>query len=52
MKGSPDVKDGKKDFTDKTWLFFCFKSAFLNSFFIVTPLRRSFSFNLMREKKY
>ena len=52
MKGNPDFKDGGKGFTNKIWLLFCFKSAFLNSFFIFTPLKRSFSFNLMREMKY
>ena len=29
MKGNPDFKDGKKDFRDKAWLLFCFKSVFL-----------------------
>ena len=43
MKGNPDFKDGGKGFTNKTWLLFCFKSAFLNSFFhIYSPKEKLF----------
>lgn len=50
MTHNPDFKDGEK-IRENTWLLFYLKSVFL-FFFIFTPLRRNFSFNLTREIKY